>query len=256
MKILIQKKMQIIDRVNDNSLIICSRGECIVVVQSLSCVWFFLVPWTAACQPSLSFTISWSLLSLMYTKSMMPSNHLILCHSLLLLPSTFPSIRVFSNESALCIMWPKYWSFSFSFSFSVSINPSSEYSGLISFRTDWFDLAKGLSRLFSSISLKASVFWHSAFFMVHFSHPYMITRKTIALTTQIFVGKVMSLLFNTVWVCPGFSSKEQESFHFMAAVTGGSQENKISHCFHFFPIYLPWSDGMGCPDISFSNVTF
>ena len=129
----------------------------------------------------------------------------------------------------------KYWSFSFSFSFSVSINPSSEYSGLISFRTDWFDLAKGLSRLFSSISLKASVFQHSAFFMVHFSHPYMITGKTIALTTQIFVGKVMSLLFNTVWVCHGFSSKEQESFDFMAAVTGGSQENKISHCFHFSP---------------------
>ena len=154
-------------------MITCSRGECIVV-QSLSCVRFFVAPWIAACQPSLSFTISWSLLKLMYIESMMPSNHLMLCHSPLLLPSIFLSIRVFSNESALCIRWPKYWSFSFSNS------PASEYSGLTSFRTDWLDLAKGLSRVFSSISLKASIFQYSAFFMVHFSHTYMIAGKTIA----------------------------------------------------------------------------
>ena len=116
----LQKKIQIIDRVNGNSLITCSRGECIVV-QSLSCVRFFVAPWIAACQPSLSFTISWSLLKLMYIESMMPSNHLMLCHSPLLLPSIFLSIRVFSNESALCIRWPKYWSFSFSISPSKNI---------------------------------------------------------------------------------------------------------------------------------------
>ena len=105
----------------------------VIVVQSLSCVRLFATPWTAVCQASLSFTISWSLLKLMSIESMMPSNHLILCHPLILLPSIFPSIRVFSNESALCIRWPKYWSFSF------SISPSNEYSGLISFRMDRFD---------------------------------------------------------------------------------------------------------------------
>ena len=138
--------MQIINQVNGNSLITCSRGECIVV-QSLSHVRFFVAPWIAACQPSLSFTISWSLLRLMYIETMMPSNHLILCHSPLLLPSIFLSIRVFSMSQFFCIKWPKYWSFSF------SNRPSGEYSGLISFRTDWLDLATGLSRVFSSISL-------------------------------------------------------------------------------------------------------
>ena len=123
----------------------------------------------------------------------MPSNHLILCHPLLLLTSVFPSIRVFSNESVLCIRWPKYWSFSF------SISPSSEYSGLISFRIDWFYLlaVQGtLKSLLQHHSSKASILQHSAFFMVQFSHPYMTTGKTIAFTRWIFVGKVMSLLFN------------------------------------------------------------
>ena len=123
----------------------------------------------------------------------MPSNHLILCHPLLLLTSVFPSIRVFSNESVLCIRWPKYWSFSF------SISPSSEYSGLISFRIDWFYLlaAQGtLKSLLQHHSSKASILQHSAFFMVQFSHPYMTTGKTIAFTRWIFVGKVMSLLLN------------------------------------------------------------
>ena len=123
----------------------------------------------------------------------MPSNHLILCHPLLLLPSIFPSNRVFSNESTLCIRWPKYWSFSF------SISPSNEHSGLISFRMDWLDLlaVQGtLKSLLQYYSSKASVLWCSAFFIVQLSHPYMTTGKTIALTRWTFVGKVMSLLFN------------------------------------------------------------
>jgi len=123
----------------------------------------------------------------------MPSNHLILCHPLLLLPSIFPSIRVFSNESTLCIMWPKYWSFSF------NISPFNEYQGLISFRMDWLDLlaVQGtLKSLLQHHNPKASIFRHSAFFTVQLSHPYMTTGKTIALTTRTFVGKVMSLLFN------------------------------------------------------------
>ena len=123
----------------------------------------------------------------------MPSNYLILCHPLLLLPSIFPSIRVFSNESALHIRWPKYWSFSF------NTSPSNEYSGLISFRIDWLDLlaVEGtLKSLFQHHSSKASILWRSAFFIVQLSHLYMTTRKTIALTRWTFVGKVMSLLFN------------------------------------------------------------
>ena len=123
----------------------------------------------------------------------MPTNHLILCRPLLLLPSIFPSIRVFSNESALHIMWPKYWSFSF------SISPSNEYSGLISFKMDWFDLLAVEGTLKSFLqhhSSKASILWHSAFFIVQLSHPYITTGKTIALTRRIFVGKVMFLLFN------------------------------------------------------------
>ena len=130
---------------------------------------------------------------LMSTKSVMPSNHLILCHPLLLMPSFFPSIRFFSSESVLCIMWPKYWSFSF------SISPSNEHSGLISFRMHWLDLfaVQGtLKSLLQHRSSKASILWLSAFFMVPFSHPYMTTGKTIALSRWTFVGKVISLLFN------------------------------------------------------------
>ena len=133
------------------------------------------------------------LLKLMSIESVIPSNHLILCHPLLLLPSIFPSIRVFSNESVLHIRWPKYWSFSF------STSPSNEYSGLISFRMDWLDLlaVQGtLKSLLQHHSSKASILWHSAFFIVQLSHPYMTTGKTIALTRRIFVGRVMSLVFN------------------------------------------------------------
>ena len=142
---------------------------------------------------SLSITNSWSLFKLMSIESEMPSNHLILCCPLLLLPSIFPSIMVFSNESVLCIRWPKYWSFSF------CISPSNAYSGLISFRMDWLDLlaVQGTLKCLLQIhSSKASILQHSAFFMVQLSHPYMTTGKTIALTRQTFVGKVMSLVFN------------------------------------------------------------
>ena len=165
-----------------------------VQFSSLSQVQLFLTPWTAAHQVSLSVTNSQSLLKLMSIELVMPSNHLILCCcSLLLLPSIFPSISVFSNESVLHVRWPKYWSFSF------TISPSNEYSGLISFRIDWLDLpvVQGtLKSLLQHHSSKAPIFRCSAFFIVQFSHPYMTTGKAIALTRQTFVGKVMSLLFN------------------------------------------------------------
>ena len=153
-----------------------------------------MIPWTGACQSSLSFTISQSLLKLMSIELVMLSNHLILCHPLVLLPSIFPSIRVFSKESVLHIRWPKYWSFSF------SISPSSEYSGVISFRIDLFDLDRlgTLKSLLQHRNSKASILWLSAFFMVQLSHPYMTTGKNIALTIRTFVSKVMSLLSNTL----------------------------------------------------------
>ena len=162
----------------------------------LSNVQLFVTPWPAAHQASLSITSSWSLPKLLSIKSVMPPNHLILCRPLLLLPSIFPSIRVFSNESALRIKWPKIWTF--------SISPSSEYSGLISFRIDWFDhiRVQGTPKsLLQHRSSKASILQHSAFFMVQLSHPYMTIGKTITLTRWTFVGKVISLLFNTL---PGF----------------------------------------------------
>jgi len=162
-------------------------------VQSLSRVRLFATPWIAACQASLSITNSWSSPKPMSIESVMPSSHLILCHPLLLLPSIFLSNRVFSNESALRIRWPKYWSFSF------NISPSNEHPGLISFRMDWLDLlaVQGtLKSLLQHHSSKASILQCSAFFIVQLSHPYMTTGKTIALTRWTFVGKVMSLLFN------------------------------------------------------------
>ena len=152
-------------------------------------------PWTTACQASLSFTRSWSLFKLMSIELVMPSNHLFLYRPLLLLPSIFPSIRVFSNELALHIRWPKYWSFSF------NISPSNEYSGLISFRMDWLNFlaVQGtLKSLLQDHSSKASILRHSAFFMVQLSHLYMTTGKTIALIIQTFVSKVICLLFNTL----------------------------------------------------------
>ena len=165
-------------------------------VQLLSRVRLFATPWATAHQASLSITNSRSSLRLTSIESVMPSSHLILCHPLLLLPSIFPSIRVFSNESALPIRWPKYWSFSF------SISPSNEYPGLISFRMHWLDLlvVQGTFKsLLQHHSSKASILWPSAFFTVQLSHPYMSTGKTIAMTRWTFVGKVMSLLFNMLF---------------------------------------------------------
>ena len=159
------------------------------VIQSLSHVRLLETPWIAVCQTPLSFTISQSLLKFMSIELVMLSNHLILCH----LSSIFSSIRGFSSELALCIRWPEYWNFSF------SISPSNEYSGLSYFRMDWLDLlaVQGtLKSLLQHHSSKASVLWHSAFFIVQLSHPYMTMRKTMALIRQIFVSKAMSLLFN------------------------------------------------------------
>ena len=156
-------------------------------VQSLSHVWLFVTPWTAACQASLSITNSWSLLKLTSIESVMPSNHLILCCPLLLLPLVFPSIRVFSNKSVLHIRWPKYWSFSF------SISPSNEYSGLISFRMDWFDLLavqETLKSLLRHHSSKASILWHSAFFYPLFLQGIFLwaTREAHYHRRQVFVA--------------------------------------------------------------------
>ena len=183
--------------INTKEQIAGSYGKSMLIVfssfQSLSRVRLFATPWTAACQASLSITNSQSLLKFMFIESVMPSNHCIPYHPLFVLPSIFPSIRVFSNESVLLIRWPKYWSFSF------SISPSNEYSGLISFRMDWLDLlaVQGtLKSLFQHHSLKASVLLCSTFFIVQLSHPYMTTGKTIALTKWTSVGKVMSLLFD------------------------------------------------------------
>ena len=152
-----------------------------------------MTAWTVPSQVPLSFIISQSLLRFISFESVMLTNHHILCRSLFLLPSIFPSIRVFYNESALCIRWPKYWSFSF------SISPSNEYSGLISFKMDWLDLLAVQGTLRSLLrhhNSKASLLQHSAFFMIQLSNPYITTGKTIALTRRTFVGKVVSLLFN------------------------------------------------------------
>ena len=162
-------------------------------VQSLRPDGLFVTLWTAARQASLSSTNSRSLLKLMSIESVMTSNHLILCHPLLLSPSVFPSIRVFSSESSLRIRWPKYWNFSF------NISPSNEYSGVISFKMDWLDLlaVQGtLKSLLKHHSSKTSILWHSAFFTVQLSHPYVHTGKTIVLTIWTFVNKTMTLIFN------------------------------------------------------------
>ena len=161
-------------------------------VQSLSRVQLFAIPWAAARQTSLFITNSRSLLKLKSISLVMPSDHLILCCPLLLLPSIVPSITVFSNDSVLCTSWPKYWSFSF------SISPSTELEGLMLQLTDWLDLlaVQGTLKSLQHYSSKASILRHSGFFTVQLSHPYMTTGKTTALARRTFVGKVMSLLFN------------------------------------------------------------
>ena len=212
------------------------------------------VPWTKTHQGSLSFTISQSLIKLMSTESVMPSNHLVLCCHLLLLSSIFPSIRVFSNEPSLHNRWPKYWSFSF------NISPANEYSGLI-FRIDWFDLLavqETLQSLIQHHSSKASIFWCSAFFIiVQLSHPYMTIGKTIALTRWTFVGKVVSLIFNMLsrLVIDFLPRSKCLLISWLQSPSAVILEPKriVSHC---FSIFLPWSDGAGCHDLSFLNVVF
>ena len=193
----------------------------------------------------------------MSIKSMMLSNNFILYHLLLLLPSIFPSINVFSNESFIHIRWPKYWSFSFSFS------SSNEYLGLLSFRMDWLELhaVQGtLKSLLQHHSSKTSILQCSAFFIVQFSHPYMTTGKTIALTRWNFAGKVMSLLFSMLSrLVIAFLPRSKHlllSWLQSPSSVFWSPQNKVSQCFHCFPIYLPWSDGTGCHDLSFLNVEF
>ena len=224
--------------------------SCSVVFNSLR------PPWTAACQASLSFTIFWNLLKLTSIELVMLSNRLILYCPLHLLPSIFPSIRVFSNESVLHIRWPKYWSFSF------SISHSNEYSGLISFRMDWLDLLEVqgiLKSLLQHYSSKASILWHSAFFIVQLSHPYMTTGKTIILIRWTFVGKVMPLLFNILsrLVITFLSRSKRLLISWLqspSAVILEPPQNKVCHCYYCLPIYLPWSDGTRCRDLSFLNI--
>ena len=199
-----------------------------------------MTPWTAARQASLSITNSRSLPKLMSIESVMPSSHLIFCRPLLLLPSIFPSIRVFSNESALHIRWPKYWSFSF------NISPFNEHSGLISFRMDWLDLLAlqgTLKSLLQHHSSKASILRHSAFFIVQLSHPYMTTGKTIALTRCIFIGKVMSLLFNMLsrLVITFLPRSKHLLISWLQSPFAVILEPQkiVSHCLRCFPIYLP-----------------
>ena len=173
----------------------------------------------------------------------MPSSHLTLCHPLLLLPPILSSIRVFSNESTLFMRWPKHWSFSF------NISPSNEYSGLISFRIDWFDLfvVQGtLKSLLQHHSSKASILWHSAFFIVQLSELYMTTGKTIALTRQTFVGKVMSLLLNMLSrLVITFLPRSKLFIPWLQSPSAVILQPRkiVTHCFHCFPIYFPWSDG-------------
>ena len=201
----------------------------------LSHVYLFEASWTTAHQASLSFTISQSWLRLMSIESVMPSNQLILCHPLLLLPSIFPSSRVFPSELALHIRWPKYWSF--------SISPSNEYSELISFRIDWFDLlaVQGtLKSLLHHHNSKASILRCSVFFRVPLSHPYMTTGKTMALTRRTFVGKVMSLLLNMLSrLVIAFLPRSRRLLiswpQSPSAVILEPPKNKVSHC---FPIYF------------------
>ena len=225
-------------------------------VQPLSRVRLLVTPWITARQASLSITNSRSLPKPMSIESVMPSNRLILCFPLFLLPPMPSSIRVFSNESTLRMRWPKYWSFSF------SISPSSEQPGLTSFRMDWLDLLavqgtlKGLLQHHTS---KAWILQHSAFFTVQLSHPYMTTGKTIVLIRWTFVGKVMSLLFNmlsrlVITFLPRSKHLLISWLQSPSAVILEPRKIKVWHCFHCFPIYLPWSDGTRCHDLSFLNV--
>ena len=227
-------------------------------VQLISRVWLFATPWIAARQASLSITNSRTSLRLMSIKSVMPSSHLILCHPLLLLPLILPRIKVFSNESVLHIKWPKCWSFSF------SINLFNEYLGLISFLMDWLNLhaVQGtLKSLLQHHSSKASILWHSAFFIVQHSHPYMTVGKTISLTRWTFVGKVMSLLFIklsrlVITFLPRSKHLLMSWLQSPSAVILEPKKEKVCQLFHCFPIYLPWSDGTRCHDLNFLSFSW
>ena len=235
-----------------SQLVQLSRSQ-VSSVQLLSHVRLFATPGITARQASLSITNSRSLLKLMSIESVMLSSHLILCHPLLLLPSIFPSIRVFSNESALYIRWPKYWSFSF------NISPPNEHSGLMNFRIDWLDFlaVQGtLKSLLQNHSSKASVILCSAFFIVQLSHPYMTSGKTTALTIWTFVSKVISLVFTMLSRLVIAFLSRSKSFNFMAAVTicsdFGAPKNKVWQ-FPLFPhlFSMKWWDQM--PWSSFSE---
>ena len=225
-------------------------------VQLLSCVRPLVTPWAAAHQASLSITNSRSLLKLMSIELVMPFNHLIACHPLLLPPSIFPWIRVFSNELVLQIRWPKYWSF------SLSISPSNEHPGLISFRMDRLDLlaVQGtLKSLLQHHSSKASILQCSAFFRVQLSHPCMTTGETIALTRRTFVGKVMSLLFNMLTkFLTAFPRSKCLLISWLKSPSAVILEPPKIVCYYFLccPIYFPWSDGTGRHDLHFLNVEF
>ena len=190
----------------------------------------------------------------MFNKLVMLSNHLILCHPLLLQPSIFFSIKVFSIESVLHIRWPKCWSF------SLRISPSNEYLGLISFRMDWLNLlvVKGtLTSLLQHHSSKASNFWHSAFFIVQFSHQYMTTWKTVALKRPTLVGKATSLLFKLSGFVMAFLPRSKHLLiSWLQSPSAVILEPKkiVCQCFHCFPVYLPWSNGTGCHDLGFLNI--
>ena len=187
----------------------------------------------------------------------MPSSHLILYRPLLLPPSIFPNIRVFSNESTLCIRWPKYWSFSF------SISPSNEYSGPVSFRVDWLDLlaVQGALKSLLITTVQKHQFFSAQPSLWSNSHMHMTTGKTIALTRWTFVGKIMSPLFNmlsrlVITFLPRSKCLLISWLQSLSAVILEPPNNKVSHCFHCFPLYLPWSDGTRCRDLSFLNVEF
>ena len=222
-------------------------------VQSLSRVRLFATPWIAARQASLFITNSRSSLRLTSIESVMPSSHLIPYCPLLLLPPIPPSIRDFSNESALRMRWPQYWSFSF------SIIPSQEIPGLISFRMDWLDLLavqETLKSLLQHHSSKAWILQRSVFFTVQLSHPYMTNGKTIALTRWTFVGKIMSLLFNmlsrlVITFLPRSKHLLISWLQLPSAVILEPPQNKVRHC---FPIYFPWSNGTRCHDLCLLNV--
>ena len=227
------------------------HSEWICSVQSFSHVQLFVTPCPATYQASPSITSSQSLLKFMSSELVMPSNYLMLCYSLLL-HSIFPASGFFPNESVLHNKWPKYCSFSF------SIRSSDEYSGLISFRIYWFVLLAvqvTCKSLFQHNSSKASILQHSAFFMVRLSHAYLTTGKTILLTRQTFFGKVMPLFFNMLSSFVIYFLQRSKCLLISWLQLPFVEPKKIKcHCFHCFPICLPWSDGIGCHDLNFLNV--